>query len=171
MADHTNDTQSHPANAVFALMDDRNFRFSVVRPALEADKAGIARLTTGKHQVKGFRKAERAPISMLLPIMSEEANLSPELAARVLRHWFDDQNELREKVSATLKEFGYEPATEPLDAEGNANWKPLKKEHADLQFDGNFLTDADQNGVMLMSLLLGWFGSEEDEEKEEESDA
>jgi len=111
MADQNNETQTHPANAVFALMDDRDFRYSVVRPALEADKAGVARLTTGKHQVRGFRNAARAPISMLLPIMSEEANLSPELAERVLRHWFEDQKELRSKVGDKLKELGYEPGT------------------------------------------------------------
>ena len=170
MADHTNETQSHPANAVFALMDDRNFRFSVVRPALEADKANLARLTTGKHQVRGFRNIGLAPISMLLPIIAEEANLSTELAVRILRHWFEDQKELRENVSKKLTELGYTPGEELFDDDGATQWKPLQKEHADMQFDGTFLTDADNNGVMLMSLLLGWFGSDEEEETEEESD-
>ncbi|MDT8322929.1 MAG: hypothetical protein RRA94_02370 [Bacteroidota bacterium] len=170
MADHSNEKQTHPANAVFALMDDRNFRYSVVRPALEADKTALARLTTGKHQVRGFRNIARAPLSMLLPIMSEEANLSPELATRVLTHWFDTQDELRETVSAKLKELGYEPGTTALDEEGNANWMPLKKEHADLQFDGNFLPEQEHNSVLLMSLLLGWFGSEEEDGEEDSED-
>ncbi|MCB2204687.1 hypothetical protein KQI65_08055 [bacterium] len=164
MAENTPEKQSHPANAVFALMDDRKFRFSVVRPALEADKTALAQLTTGKHQVRGFRNIGRAPISMLLPIISEEANLSQELASRILSYWFDEEKELREKVSAKLSELGYEPGTVAIDEDGNANWLPLQKEHADLQFDGNFLPDADMNGVMLMSLLLGWFGSDEEEE-------
>jgi len=168
MADQSNEKQTHPANAVFALMDDRNFRYAVVRPALEADKAALARLTTGKHQVRGFRNIARAPLSMLLPIISEEANLSAELAARVLSHWFDAEVDLRTAVGAKLKELGYEPGTAALDEEGNANWLPLQKEHADLQFDGAFLPDQDQNAVMLMSLLLGWFGSEDDEEADED---
>ena len=169
MTDHTKDMQSHPANAVFALMEDRDFRFSVVRPALEADKTSLARLTTGKHQVRGFRNIARAPLSMLLPIISEEANLSQPLAERILSHWFDAQADLRGKVSEKLRTLGYEPTEKPMDDEGNVNWQMLSREHADLQFDGTFLEGEDSNGVMLMSLLLGWFGSA-DEEADAEGD-
>jgi hypothetical protein len=163
MAQKADGTMTHPANAVFALMDDRDFRFSIIKPALEADKAGLCRLTTGKHQLRGFRNISRAPISLILPVLSDEANVSAELAERALRHWYAAQDTLREAVSAKLTELGYEPTKEPFDKDGMVSWTPLKKEYADLQYDGKFLEAEDSNGVMLMSLLLGWFGGDEDD--------
>lgn len=161
---------THPANAVFALMDDRNFRFSIIKPALEADKNGLCRLTTGKHQLRGFRNISRAPMSLLLPVISDEANVSTELAERVLLHWFEAQSELRETVGAKLTELGYEIKKEAFDEEGLIQWTSLKKEHADLQYDGTFLEELDSNAVMLMSLLLGWFGGDEEEEETEDEE-
>ncbi len=170
MTPHNEELQSHPANAVFALMDDRNFRHSVVRPALEADKAGLARLTTGKHQLRGFRNFARAPLSMLLPVISDEANLSPELAYRILSHWFEAQGALKGLVTAKLQLLGYEPQETPFDEEMNVQWQTLKKEHADMQYDGTFVEGEDMNAVMLMSLLLGWFGAEDEVVEEEEAE-
>ena len=168
MSNNTDTVQNHPANAVFALMEDRNFRFSVVRPALEADKAGLARLATGKHQLRGFRNIARAPMSMLLPVISDEANLSAELAQRILRHWFDNQEELRSLVIARLQLLGYEVKETPFDEYGNVEWRMLKPEHADEQYDGQFVEG--QDGVMLMSLLLGWFGAEDSDQDDETGD-
>lgn len=167
MAEHADDVQTQPANAVFALMDDRQFRFSVVRPALEEDKVGLSRLTTGKHQLRGFRNIFRAPVSLLLPVIADEANLSAELAERILAKWYGVQDELREAVAAKLSELGYEPQEEPFDEEGAVRWKSLKPEHAEKQYEGSFLENQDSNGVMLMSLLLGWFGADEEEEEKE----
>ncbi|PLX30710.1 MAG: hypothetical protein C0600_07665 [Ignavibacteria bacterium] len=171
MAKKDDGTMTHPANAVFALMDDRNFRYSIIKPALEADKAALCRLTTGKHQLRGFRNISRAPLSLLLPVISDEANVATELAEKVLRHWFAAQGELREAVGARLTELGYDIKDDAFDEEGLIQWASLKKEHADLQYDGKFLEELDSNAVMLMSLLLGWFGGddEEDETEEEES--
>ncbi len=168
MTKNNEELQSHPANAVFALMDDRAFRHSVVRPALEADKAALSRLATGKHQLHGFRNISRAPISMLLPVMSEEANLSPELAKRILSHWFTAQDVLKGLVAAKLQLLGYEPQETPFDEDGNVQWQMLKKDHADTQYEGTFVEGEDMNAVMLMSLLLGWFGAEDDDAEEEE---
>ena len=170
MAEHADDVQAQPANAVFALMDDRQFRFSVVRPALEEDKVGLSRLTTGKHQLRGFRNIFRAPVSLLLPVIADEANLSAELAERILAKWFDVKSELRERVAERLRELGYEPKDEPFDEEGTVRWNSLKPEHAEQQYDGSFLEEEDNNAVMLMSLLLGWFGAEEEQEQEREQE-
>lgn len=168
MAEHADDVQAQPANAVFALMDDRQFRFSVVRPALEEDKVGLCRLTTGKHQLRGFRNIFRAPVSLLLPVIADEANLSAELAERILAKWFEVQGELREAVAARLRELGYEPREEPFDEEGAVRWDTLKPEYAEQQFEGNFVEGQNSNGVMLMSLLLGWFGADEEQEQEQD---
>ena len=170
MTNTNENVQSHPANAVFALMEDRAFRFSVVRPALEADKNNLSRLATGKHQLKGFRNIARAPMSMLLPVISDEANVSTELAHRILQHWFDSQDMLRSLVIAKLQLLGYEPKEQPFDEHGNVEWRLLKKEDADTQYDGSFLPDQDENGAMLMSLLLGWFGAEDEGTEEEGTD-
>lgn len=163
--------QSHPANAVFALMDDRQFRYSIIRPALEEDKTTIARLATGKHQLKGFRNISRAPMSMLLPVISDEANLSAEMAQRILDRWFSTEDELKSLVAAKLQLLGYEPKESPFDEDGNIKWQMLAKEHADMQYDGTFIEDKDENAVMLMSLLLGWFGADDDPEEEGEAAA
>ena len=163
-------TQQHPANMVFALMEDRSFRHSVVRPALEADKNGLARLATGKHQLRGFRNIARAPLSMLLPVISDEANLSTELAHRILQHWFDNQGLLKGLVEAKLQLLGYEVKETPFDEYGNVEWRMLKGEHAEMQYDGTFLEEQDQNAVMLMSLLLGWFGAEDENGEDEEAE-
>lgn len=171
MTNTNENVQSHPANAVFALMEDRAFRISVVRPALEADKNALARLATGKHQLKGFRNIARAPLSMLLPVIADEANLSAELARRILDHWFGTQDELRGLVTAKLQLLGYEVKETPFDEDGFVAWRTLKKEHADAQYDGTFVGDQEENGVMLMSLLLGWFGSDDDAAGETEEDA
>jgi len=170
MAEHADDVQAQPANAVFALMDDRQFRFSVVRPALEEDKVGLCRLTTGKHQLRGFRNIFRAPVSLLLPVIADEANLSAELAERILAKWFDVKSELRERVAGRLRELGYEPRDEPFDEESAVRWNNLKPEHAEQQFEGTFVDEQDSNGVMLMSLLLGWFGADEEQEQEQEQE-
>ncbi len=169
MMNKNEEPQSHPANTVFALMDDRAFRHSVVRPALEADKAGLSRLSTGKHALRGFRNIARAPISMLLPVISDEANLSAELARRILTHWFSAQGVLKGLVEAKLQLLGYEPRETPFDEDGNVQWRTLKKEHADMQYEGSFIEGEDMNAVMLMSLLLGWFGAEDEEGEEEEA--
>jgi hypothetical protein len=168
MTEHTENVQSHPANAVFALMEDRSFRHTVVRPALEADKNALSRLATGKHQLRGFRNISRAPMSMLLPVISDEANVSAELAQRILAHWFSAQDLLKGLVAAKLQLLGYEPKETPFDEYGNVEWRLLKQEHADMQYDGTFVEDQDQNAVMLMSLLLGWFGAEDEEGADEE---
>jgi hypothetical protein len=160
------EVQRHPANAVFALMDDREFRYSVVRPGLEKDKAGVCRLSTGKHQLRGFRHLAKAPDVMIIPVLSDEANLSEELARRLLEEWLAVQMPLREKVSTKLKELGYDPVLTPFDAEGKISWQAVKDEHAKLQYDGTFLDGEDKNAIMLMSLLLGWFGSDKEEEVE-----
>ena len=154
--------QIHPANAVFALMEDREFRYSLIRPALEKDKAGICRLSTGKHQLHGFRHLALAPNVMIVPVLSDEANLSSKLARRLLGYWWDDHTELRAKVGARLAELGYAQQPEPFTADDEVSWTPMKKEHAELQYDGTFLAGEDKNHVMLMSLLLGWFGGDED---------
>jgi hypothetical protein len=165
----------HPANAVFALMDDREFRFSVIRPALAKDKAGICRLTTGKHQLKGFRHLGKAPEVMIVPVLSDEANLSEDLAKRLLEEWFASQQPLVEKVFARLKELDYEPVGSPFGTDGKIGWQSLKDEHAKLQYDGTFIDGEDKNAVMLISLMLGWFGSDKDDAEEpvadEEADA
>ncbi len=166
MSDHTDELQAHPANAVFALMEDRNFRFGVIRPALEARKQELCRLATGKHMVKGFRNIAKAPVSMLLQVISDEANLSAELARGILEHWMSTQGVLRERVTIALRERGYEPKEQAFDEHGEIGWRPMSPEHAQLQYDGAFIDDEDANAVMLMSLLLGWFGGDEDDETE-----
>ncbi len=171
MALHRKEAQEHPANVVFALMEDKNFRFSVIRPALDNDKAGLCRLATGKHMVKGFRNIAKAPTSLILPVISEEANLSAELAKRILEYWGAEQQELRGKVASKLRELGFEPKETLFNEQDQVVWHALDEESATAQFDGKFLPDEDSNAVMLMSLLLGWFGSEdegEDEGEEEE---
>jgi hypothetical protein len=159
----SDDIRRHPANAVFALMEDRAFRLSVIRPALEADKGGLSRLVTGKHPLRGFRTIAKAPMPMLLPVISDEANLSADLAQGILTHWFRTQVELRTKVSERLAAIGCEPVPMPFDEDGLVGWNTLPPAEAAKQFDGTFLEGEDKNAVMLMSLLLGWFGGEEDE--------
>lgn len=160
---HSDDIRRHPANAVFALMEDRTFRLSVIRPALEADKAGLSRLATGKHPLRGFRTLAKAPLPMLLPVISDEANVSADLAQTILTHWFRTQAALRDKVSARLRAIGCEPAAMPFDEEGMVGWDTLPADEAAKQFDGTFLADEEKNAVMLMSLLLGWFGGDEND--------
>ena len=160
----------HPANAVFALMEDREFRYSIIRPALEKDKEALCRLSTGKHQLKGFRYLNRAPNVMIVPVLSDEANLSAELARALLERWFEDQAMLKGLVAAKLQLLGYEPAESPFDERGEIGWNTMSEEHAEEQFEGTFLTDQDKNHVMLMSLLLGWFGHEQGEEDDADAD-
>ncbi len=167
MTNTDNESARHPANAVFALMDDRDFRYSIIRPALEKDKDGICKLTTGKHQPKGFRHLNRAPDVMIVPVLSDEANLSADLAKKLLEYWLEDKSALKEKVGAKLKELGYEPGESAFDENDEIGWKSMSSEHAASQYDGEFLSGEDKNEVMLMSLLLGWFGGEEEEETEE----
>ncbi len=162
---HHKEALEHPANVVFALMEDRDFRYSVIRPALEKEKAELCRLTTGKHQVKGFRNISKAPVSLILPTISEEANLSAELARRILDNWGSEQQALRDKVGAALKDLGFEPKTAFFNEDGLVEWKALNEEIATRQFDGTFLPEENKNAVMLMSLLLGWFGSDEDDKE------
>ena len=126
MEQEQQEAQRHAANTVFALMDDREFRYSVIRPALEKDKAGVCRLTTGKHQLKGFRHLAKAPEVMIVPVLSDEANLSEDLAKRILEEWLAAQMPLREIVSGKLKELGYDPVLTPFDTEGKISWLPLK---------------------------------------------
>lgn len=171
MALNRKEAQEHPANVVFALMEDKNFRHSVIRPGLEQDKAGLCRLVTGKHQVKGFRNIAKAPGSLILPAISEEANLSADLAKSILEYWSAGQTTLREKVATKLRDLGYEPKTMLFNENGQVEWHTLSEEVASSQFDGTFLPDEDSNAVMLMSLLLGWFGSEEEEHAEEDAEA
>jgi hypothetical protein len=170
MALHRKEAQEHPANVVFALMEDKLFRHSVIRPGLEKDKAGLCRLVTGKHQVKGFRNIAKAPVSLILPAISEEANLSADLAKGILEYWSAEQKDLRANVAAKLQELGYEPKTDLFNEQGQVQWHTLNEEVASSQFDGTFLPGEDSNAVMLMSLLLGWFGSDEEEGASEESD-
>jgi hypothetical protein len=170
MALHHKEAQEHPANVVFALMEDRDFRYSVIRPALAKDKEALCRLTTGKHQVKGFRNIAKAPIALILPTISEEANLSAELARRILDHWLSEQQALRDAVAAKLGEAGYEIRENIFDDEGMVVWHALSDEVATAQFEGAFLPDEDSNAVMLMSLLLGWFGSDREEEEEDDDE-
>jgi hypothetical protein len=162
--------QRHPANTVFALMDDREFRYSVIKPALQKDKAGVCRLSTGKHQLKGFRHLAKAPEVMIIPVLSDEANIAEELAKRLLTEWSAAQEPLMDAVAAKLRELSYEPVASPFDAEGKIGWQALKDEHAKLQYDGEFLPDQEKNAVMLASLLLGWFGSDKEEAEEEETE-
>ncbi|MFA6235176.1 MAG: hypothetical protein WC824_13460, partial [Bacteroidota bacterium] len=93
-----------------------------------------------------------------------------ELAQRILTHWFTTQEVLKGLVAAKLQLLGYEPKESPFDEEGNVQWQMLKKDHADAQYDGTFVEGEDMNGVMLMSLLLGWFGAEDDDAGTEEED-
>ena len=162
------DELSHPANAVFALMEDREFRFGVIRPALEKNKAGLAKLVTGKHQLKGYRHIAKAPMVMLVPVISSEANASPELAKSIIQSWLEDHGTLRKTIAEKLTSLGYTPKKLPFGEDDMISWKTLKDEHAQAQFDGTFLENEDKNAVMLMSLLLGWFGSDRGEETEEE---
>ena len=165
------ETVRHPANAVFALMDDREFRYSIIRPALEKDKDALCRLSTGKNMLKGFRHLNRAPNVMIVPVLSDEANLSAELARKLLEYWFEDQAMLKSLVTAKLQLLGYAPVESPFDEHGDIGWQTMKPEHAEEQFEGEFLPDQDKNHVMLMSLLLGWFGGDEEEkEQDEEAD-
>jgi hypothetical protein len=167
----SDDIRRHPANAVFALMEERSFRLSVIRPALEADKGGLSRLATGKHALRGFRTLAKAPMPMLLPVISDEANLSAELAQGILTHWFRTQVDLRTKVSERLQSIGCEPVALPFDDEGLVGWNTLPAGESAKQFDGTFIEGEDKNAVMLMSLLLGWFGGEEDEAAEADAPA
>jgi hypothetical protein len=160
----------HPANAVFSLMEDREFRFTVIRPGLEKDKIAVCRMSTGKHQLKGFRHLEKAPAVMIVPVLSDEANLSPELAKALLEAWFEDSAALRERVTAKLVELGYAVQVSPFDKDGNVSWRALGADHAAQQYDGVFIEGEDKNGVMLMSLLLGWFGSDDEDDGEEEAE-
>ncbi len=162
MTDNNPQVYTHPANAVFALMEDREFRHSIIRPALAKDKAGLARLTTGKHQMKGFRNMAKAPAVMLVSVISDEANLSAALARRILTLWLEDAGVLRGVVAAKLATLGYEINETTFDDDDQVTWRPLADEHATEQFDGSFLEGEDPNAVMLMSLLLGWFGSDKD---------
>jgi hypothetical protein len=169
MTDSTTQVYTHPANAVFALMEDRDFRHSIIRPALAKDKAGLARLTTGKHQLKGFRNMAKAPAVMLVSVISDEANLSAPLARRILELWLDDAGVLRGVVAAKLATLGYEISESTFDDDDQVTWRPLADDHATEQFDGTFLEGEDPNAVMLMSLLLGWFGSDKDGVAEDEA--
>lgn len=168
MPDSNEEPRSYPANAVFALMDEKEFRYEVIRPALEKDKEGLCRLVTGKHQLRGFRHISKAPMVMLVPVISDEANESSDLAEGILKHWFSSKRSLKKKVSEQLIELGYEPRKKPFDDSGMTSWKPLTPDQAQSQFDGNFIEEEDKNAVMLMSLLLGWFGSEEEEEDDDD---
>ena len=168
MANEKQEPLAHPANAVFALMDDRDFRYSVIRPGLEKDKAGICRLTTGKHQLKGFWHLGKAPDVMIVPVLSDEANVSAELAKKLLEYWLETQQALKDKVGGKLLELGYETVATPFDAEEKITWRAMKDEHAKQQYDGTFIEDEDKNAVMLMSLLSGWFGSDKEDENETE---
>jgi hypothetical protein len=161
--------QHHPANTVFLLLEDRSFRFEVIKPGLLKEKHRLGKLVSGKHQVKGFRHISKAPVSMIIPAVSEEVNVSPELAQVLLQHWFDDNSELKELVASKLSSLGYEPKKQPFDDNGNTSWLVMKNDHADAQYKGTFLEGEDENGVMLMSLLLGWFGNDEDESSEADS--
>jgi len=143
-------------------MEDKEFRYSILKPAIEQDKAALCRLTTGKHQLRGFRNLAKAPSILIIPVLSDEANVSAELAEAILRHWLKNSSSLQEVVSAKLNELGYEVNTETFDVDGLIAWKPMANDHAQLQFDGKFLEGEDSNAVMLMSLLLGWFGSDKD---------
>ncbi|MDH7515777.1 MAG: hypothetical protein QHI48_07890 [Bacteroidota bacterium] len=167
MTPNETELRTHPAHAVFSLIEQRDFRYSIIRSALEKDKNGLCRLATGKHQIRGFRHLNRAPNVMIVPVLSEEANISEELARKLLEHWLDEHADLREKVASKLRELGYEPQVTPFDDTGEIGWRSMSREHAQSQFDGEFLPDEDKNGVMLMSLLLGWFGTEEQEPEEE----
>jgi hypothetical protein len=169
MALHHKEAQEHPANVVFALMEDRDFRYSVIRPALAKDKEALCRLSTGKHQVKGFRNIAKAPIALILPTISEEANLSEELARRILEHLLSELQALRDAVAAKLVEAGYEIREHIFDDEGMVVWRVLSDDVATAQFEGAFLPDEDSNAVMLMSLLLGWFGSDKDDDDDDEA--
>lgn len=157
----------HPANAVFALMEDREFRHGIIRTAVEKDKTALSRLATGKHQLKGFRHIEKAPTVMLIPVLSDEANESADLAKEILTVWLADSQVLRGKVATRLQELGYEPVATPFDEEDLVGWKPLHDEHAKLQYEGTFLEGESKDAVMLMSLLLGWFGSDREPDAEE----
>ena len=161
---------THPANAVFALMDDREFRYSLIRPALEKDKASVCRLTSGKHQLKGFRHLGLAPNVMIVPVLSDEASITPALAHRLLELWLEANAPLQERVAAKLTELGYTLNAAPFTEDNEVSWRPMSKEHAQLQYDGAFLADEDKNRVMLMSLLLGSFGGDEDESEGEATD-
>ena len=46
--------------------------------------------------------------------------------------------------------------------------KPLRDEHAKLQYEGTFPDGENKDAVMLMSLLLGWFGSDRTDDAEPE---
>lgn len=166
MTDTQKEPFVHPANVVFSFMEDREFRFSVVRPGLEHDKAGVCRLSTGKHQLKGFRHLEKAPDVMVVPVLSDEAAISAELAKALLAAWLTANQPLRERVAARLAELGYGVQDQPFDEDDNASWRSLADEHAQLQYDGAFMEGEDKNAVMLMSLLLGWFGSDKDDDEE-----
>ena len=167
MADTQNDIQKHPANAVFLLLDDRKFRHSVIKTALDRDKQGICRLATGKTQLPGFRNFAKAPVQLLVPVISDDVSVGDELAHRVLIHWFEANVDLEGKVRAKLQELGYEPQAAPFDEEKQVSWQPLSPEHADLQYEGEFLPDENADSAMLMSLLLGWFGADEEEADEQ----
>lgn len=155
--------QSHPAHAVFALMEDRDFRLSVIRPALEARKEKLCRLASGKYQVRGFRTLSKAPMTLLLPVISDEANASPELAEQILQHWFEANTDLEGLLRAKLDALGCKTNAAPFNEDGLASWDVLPSEQAQAQFDGTFIEGYDKNAVMLMSLLLGWFGAADDE--------
>jgi hypothetical protein len=158
--------QIHPAHAVFALMEDRQFRYSVIKPALEKDKAALCHLTTGKYQLNGFRHISKAPTVMLMPVLSDESNVSAELAQVVLQTWYDTNTALREKVAARLTELGYATRPAPFNDDDKVVWDMMKKDDAQLEFDGKLIEDEDKNAVMLMSLLLGWFGTDDEEAEE-----
>ncbi len=151
--------QSHPAHAVFALMEDRDFRYSVIRPALEARKDKLCRLTSGRYQVRGYRNLAKAPLSLLLPVISDDANVSSELAEQILVHWFEHNTELEGMLREKLDALGLKTHAAPFDEDGMATWDVLPSEQAQAQFDGTFVEGQDKNAVMLMSLLLGWFGA------------
>lgn len=161
----------HPANVVFSFMEDREFRLSVVRPGIAKDKAAVCRLSTGKHQLKGFRHLEKAPDVMVAPVLSDEAVISAELAKALLAAWLEVNGPLRDRVAARLAELGYTAQEHAFDEDDNASWRSLADEHAKLQYEGSFLEGEDKNAVMFMSLLLGWFGSDKDDEPEEGDEA
>jgi hypothetical protein len=164
MTETSNKPFVHPASVVFSFMEDREFRLSVVRPGVTKDKAAVCRLSTGKHQLKGFRHLEKAPDVMVAPVLADEAVISAELARALLAAWLEVNGDLRDRVAARLAELGYAAQDQPFDEDDNAMWRSLTDEHARLQYDGVFLEGEEKNAAMLMSLLLGWFGSDKDDE-------
>ena len=107
-----------PSGFLFTLVDEGVVE-TVVRAALESKgqlpggvRAALDRALDSHVRVDGFRSAGTAPAPVILRQVCELVQSSSDLAAPVLRAWYETHPDLRSAVAAVLEE-GQIPVREP----------------------------------------------------------